>query len=226
MTRSKTASEAEHIRTAVLALAHEIRNPLTTIRLSIESLTRVSVDDDRNLLMDIIARSTDRINELVVGFLKESARANCSQEVCSVEDLVHKALFVTNDRIKLKGIKIKTTFSSDCYICVDKEQVVLALINIIINAVDAVDANSGHLTLSSSVIDGSCIINITDNGKGLSEEEATHLFEPYFSRKTGGLGIGLMVTQEIISANNGAITVTSKAGVGSSFIITLPKFGS
>jgi len=94
-------------------------------------------------------------------------------------------------------------------------------LNIIVNAIEAMEPGSGILQLKTFSRDDRCVISITDNGMGLDEESLSKVFEPYFTSKTRGTGLGLTNTQNIILNHNGHISLESKKGMGTTFTIQL-----
>jgi signal transduction histidine kinase len=97
----------------------------------------------------------------------------------------------------------------------------IALLNIIVNGIEAMEADKGVLTVSTSIESSRCCIEIHDNGHGMNEEVLQKLFDPYFTKKDGGNGLGLTNTQNIILNHKGNISATSQPGAGSTFAITL-----
>jgi signal transduction histidine kinase len=106
-------------------------------------------------------------------------------------------------------------------VAVDIEKMRLALLNIIVNAIEAMEKNKGVLSIKTKKLDDKCIIEIRDNGKGMDEEVLQNLFEPYFTGKQKGNGLGLTNTQNIIFNHKGSIKVYSKPGQGATFLIIL-----
>ena len=104
----------------------------------------------------------------------------------------------------------------------DKEKLKLALMNIVINAIEAMEDKAGQLSISLNRADGFADLVITDNGCGISEENISRLFEPYFTQKRNGMGLGLAFTLNILQAHKANIDVASKPGKGTSFTITFP----
>jgi signal transduction histidine kinase len=107
-----------------------------------------------------------------------------------------------------------------CFIRADKEKLKIALLNIIINAIEAIDNTKGELTISLVQNEESYSLDISDNGCGIPQENLSKLFEPYFTSKRNGIGLGLASTLNIIQAHNASIEVKSKVGAGTTFIIT------
>jgi signal transduction histidine kinase len=128
---------------------------------------------------------------------------------------------MAEDRIELNHISIKKEYGTDIMINVDREKMKIAFLNIIINAIEAMEPDKGVLKVSTHSDGKTCIINISDNGIGMDENSLSKLFEPYFTNKPNGNGLGLANTQNIIFNHKGTISVTSTLGQGTSFLIRL-----
>ena len=215
----KFASSGRIART----LAHEVRNPLTNISLATEQLKEmIAQNPDMKILVEMIGRNATRIDQLVSEFLSSTRFSQLNYEATNINDLIDEALKLAIDRIELKHIKIEKQYAKDtCPIRVDKEKIKLAFVNIIVNAVEAIEKESGILQIKTSVKDDKCIVEFRDNGSGISEEALQKLFEPYYTTKTKGTGLGLTNTQNIIFNHGGSINVKSKLGEGTVFIVSL-----
>jgi signal transduction histidine kinase len=112
-------------------------------------------------------------------------------------------------------------YSFDIYkVTLDIEKIKIALLNIIMNAIEAMDKKESILTISTTAKGKKCVITIQDNGKGMTQEDLNSIFEPYYSKKEGGIGLGLTTAQTIIYNHEGTIGVESKEDVGTIFTIT------
>ncbi|MDR7130759.1 PAS domain S-box-containing protein [Algoriphagus sp. 4150] len=205
-------------------LAHEVKNPLTTILLSADQLHMElpqNVLDESGDLIDVIRRNCDRINHLVTQLLDSTRFTELDSKTLSINKLLDEALEHVQDRIELKGISTQKYYQTDiCDIHVDGEKVKIALINLIVNAIEAMDENTGKLILRTSVKNKQCRIEIRDNGEGIPKENLERLFEPFFTSKATGSGLGLTNTQNIILSHGGSIRVKSEVGKGTSFLIS------
>jgi PAS domain S-box-containing protein len=205
-------------------IAHEIRNPLTNVNLSVEQLKAEleSTDDTIGMYFDIITRNCDRINQLITELLNSAKPAALTLTSYRVDNVLDEALELAKDRIKLKDISVKTDYSGKVgEIPMDPAKMRIALLNIIINAVEAMKPGEGKLEITSGLEDDRCVITIHDNGAGISEENIGRLFEPFYSGKPKGMGLGLTTTQNIIYNHKGSIEVESKEGEGTTFHVTL-----
>lgn len=206
-------------------IAHEVRNPLTNINLAADQLKseHINVDENSEFLFDMIQRNSNRINQLISDLLNSTKFSELSFEKISINLLLDNVLKDAEDRITLANIKVIRKYSNDiCNILVDKDKIKIAFLNIIINAVEAMENKSdGLLTIETRGENGKCKVTISDNGVGLDEESLLHLFEPYFTSKSNGNGLGLTNTQNIVLNHKGEIAVQSEKNKGTAFTITL-----
>jgi signal transduction histidine kinase len=204
-------------------IAHEIRNPLTNIDLSAGHLENDKLGtEDKKAFLDIIARNSRRINELINELLSATKFSDLQYEEIRVNDLLDETLNEAIDRAQLSHVHIKKNYSSDTiWLNVDKSRMEIALLNIIVNAMEAMTGENCLLVLETGEKNGQCIITIRDNGKGMDSETLAKVFDPYFTSKTNGNGLGMTNTQNIILNHKGKIEVVSEEGKGTAFIITL-----
>ncbi|RZM07240.1 MAG: GHKL domain-containing protein, partial [Pedobacter sp.] len=140
----------------------------------------------------------------------------------SLQSLMDEAVAESLDRITLQQINMQIRYASTpCFIMANKEKLRIAFLNIIINAVEAMEPGKGLLSITVESSKNLQVVVIRDNGCGIPAENISRLFEPYFTGKMKGNGLGLTNTQNIILNHKGSITVKSKPGQGSTFIVTL-----
>ncbi len=208
--------------TIARSIAHEVRNPLTNINLSIEHLDG-STQEDHEMYVDIIRRNSERINQLITELLNSSKQTELKLARCSANKLLDDTLALATDRLQLKEIKLEKDYSnSDVEILVDADKIKTALLNLIINAVEAMETGTGVLIVGSAINNQRCIFTISDNGSGIEPENLKKLFEPFFSKKSKGMGLGLTATQNIILTHQGTIDVASEPAKGTTFTIGFP----
>ena len=205
-------------------LAHEVKNPLTTIVLSADQLNLElpeEVKKESGDLIDVIRRNCDRINHLVTQLLDSTRFSELKTQNYSINTLLDEALEHVLDRVDLNGVKIEKQYQENiCEINVDTEKVKIALINLLVNAIEAMEEDKGILILKTYVKGKQCRIEVKDNGVGIPKENLERLFEPFFTSKPAGTGLGLTNTQNIILSHGGSIRVKSEEGLGTNFIIT------
>ena len=170
----------------------------------------------------MINRNAARINQLVSDLLNATRFSHLDFTETNINQLLEETLELAKDRLELNQITVEKNYSTEtCEISVDKEKMKVAFLNIIVNAIEAMEKGTGILYLTTKKQDNKCIVEIRDNGKGMDEEAQQKLFEPYFTSKLKGNGLGLTNTQNIILNHNANIRVYSKPGEGSCFSITL-----
>lgn len=204
-------------------LAHEIRNPLNNIILSIDQLMPVERDETEKSFMDIIQRNSLRINNIITELLNLAKPSELTLVEQSLQQIVDESLARTDDRIKLQNIHVKKVYPSEpILIQADKEKLVIAFTNIIINAIESMRTN-GLLTVSVSISDDGYEVCIKDNGKGIAKEHLPRLFEPFFTMKKNGMGLGLTVSYTILQSHNAKIRAQSRENEGTEFHISFRK---
>ncbi len=223
----KTSLQAEKLAATgrlVRTLAHEVRNPLNNINLSIEQLIQQTNDADSKLYLEIVQRNGKRISDLITELLNSSRLSSQMRlEKTSLQLVMDTAISAAADRMTLKRIKLQVSYpNSYCYSLLDPEKIHLAFLNVIINAVEAIE-ETGILSITIYSAEEEHFVEITDNGCGISEENMQRLFEPYFTSKRNGMGLGLASTLNIIQSHNAHIDVKSELGKGTSFIIGFKK---
>jgi len=203
-------------------IAHEVRNPLTNITLAAEQLQETAQAEDSSMLYDMIVRNSVRINQLVSDLLNATKAIELSIQTLSINKILDDTLALAADRIELDGVKVEKHYSKEVInVAVDEKVIKVAFLNLIVNAIEAMEKNKGILCLRTSRDTDKCIIEIGDNGSGMNEDTLQKLFEPYFTNKSNGNGLGLTNCQNIILSHRGKIEVKSKPGKGSVFTVFL-----
>lgn len=204
-------------------IAHEVRNPLTNINLASEQLKAdLPPNENQAYLFDMIHRNSNRINQLISDLLSSTKFTDLVYEKVPVDQLLDEVLTEASDRIALSNISVRKKYNAQCTVTVDKNKIKIAFLNIIINALEAMEGEKdGVLTITTETANGKCSITIKDTGSGMDEDALARLFEPYFTTRKKGNGLGLTNTQNIILNHKGEIIVESEKGVGTAFIITL-----
>jgi signal transduction histidine kinase len=208
----------------VSVLVHELRNPLTNIMLTIHLLESKILDDNDRMYMDIIKRSSVKINDLVNDLLKGQRQQEAGTEKYSIHQLLDEVIDAASDKIMIKNIAVRKDYAPcDLKIKMDRPKIKIALTNIIINAIDAMRSEKGELRLGTKLIKGKCAVSIQDNGCGISKENLPLIFDPYFTNKQNGVGVGLAATKDILQSNKVGVRVESLIGHGTRFILLFEK---
>lgn len=202
-------------------LAHEIRNPLTNIHLSLDHLRTNDISEAQQNYFGIIQRNAKRIGAIISELLDTARPSDMILQNTSLQDILDESITAAMDRIVLKNIKLQIRYPEHIlFIPADKDKLKIAFLNIIINAVEAMEEEQGRLEVVVINHPQACEVRINDNGTGISEENLQRLFEPYFTSKRNGLGLGLAATLNILQAHHAQVDVHSVMGAGTSFVIT------
>ncbi len=207
------------------SIAHEIRNPLANISMSVQQLQKISkknANEKSFKHLQIIERNTERINFLITELLNSARPSKLNLQFCDIHHAINAVLNSVQAKIQLYKIKvIKDFIPSSSLLKIDKEQIERALLNLVLNAVEAMP-RGGALTIMTEFNENHFVIKIMDTGKGIPEKDLIRIFDPFFSTKQGGVGLGLTICYGIIASHGGAIEVESKPKKGSTFIVSLP----
>jgi signal transduction histidine kinase len=207
------------------ALAHEIRNPLSTIGLAVQMLKSMISDNYQKIYLDIILRGSVRINDIVTDLLSPRIPVEeCELEKYSIHQLLDEVLLMSEDRIMFKNITVIKEYAMQDFIMpMNRQKMKIALTNIIINAIDAMPSGKGQLKVITKSIRGRWIIEIGDNGTGISKKDLKTIFKPYVTNKPGGMGLGLSTTLDILLSNHARTNVLSGKGRGTRFILSFDR---
>ncbi len=229
----KRLYEAEHLsKVGQLAagIAHEIRNPLNYISLAIDHLKSEFLPScpEKAQELDAIANNIKeevrKANYMVLNFMNYGRPLKLRlQRVCYPE-LVDKAMQIMQDRLDERGIQVVREIPQDLPpMLADPELMRNCLCNFISNSTQAMP-EGGKLTIGASMDPDSCLLRLTfsDEGTGIEPQDLEKVFQPYFTTKEAGIGLGLAITERIVREHGGSITVQSTKGEGTTFSVTLP----
>ncbi|MCJ7705953.1 MAG: GAF domain-containing protein [Desulfobacterales bacterium] len=225
-------TEAQLIRSEKLAalgqlaagIAHEIRNPLTSINILIHSLReRLPSENSQQEDLKVIEEEIHRMNEIVDQFLRFAKPSSPFLEKTDVLSIFEETLQLLRPQIEKQRIVVEKEFQALPMIQMDPEQMKQAMLNLLLNAIQAMP-EGGQLTLKGqNSKEGQWIhLSIEDSGMGISPEDIDKLFDPFFSTKEGGIGLGLSITHRIIDHHHGKIEVENAPGNGTLFTVWLP----
>ena len=207
----------------VRTLAHEVRNPLNNINMSVEQLAHAPESQESELFLDIIQRNSKRIGDLITELLDSARPSDLVFEKCTLQSIMDESIAEALDRITLQRINMQIRYCNEpCWMMANKEKLKIAFLNIIINGVEAMTANKGELDIDIETTGIVHRVMIRDNGCGIPEENLSRLFEPYFTSKRNGMGLGLAATLNILQSHKAHIDLSSAVGEGTTFIITFP----
>jgi len=217
---------------ATTQVAHEIRNPLGSIRLGVSMLRDSVSDPDALNTIELVERGIKHLNKLVVDVTQFSRQKSLDRSRVDLNDSLDRSIDLVSDRIREKNTKVEKDFSEDALVGNwDADQLRQVFVNVIANAVDASQENAAvRIATERLSLDGHdghapksyARITIADRGKGMDEVTRDRIFEPFFSTKKRGTGLGLAIVKQIVEQHEGRISVASEVGKGSKFIIDLP----
>lgn len=209
----------------VRILAHEIRNPLNNIKLSADNLAIINPGDEKQKTMiGIIQRNSTRINQMITELLDSTKTLELAFDKHSLQEILEDSLSVATDRINLQKIKLSQDFpSSPLYILADRAKLRIAFSNILINAIEAMEMDKGELRVMLTESPRSYSVMIKDNGKGIPAELLSKLFEPFFTMKKNGMGLGLSAAYGIFKSHKASMHVESKLNSGTTFVMNFEK---
>ncbi|OLB08549.1 MAG: hypothetical protein DMD98_13865 [Candidatus Rokuibacteriota bacterium] len=204
-------------------IAHEIRNPLASLTGAIEVLTSTAAAGDaRERLSQIVVRESERLNQIITNFLEYARPAPLTLESVDVAEALEGVLVLLEHHGASGGLKMVRAFSSPLVWRVDPQQFRQVLWNLCRNAVEAMP-EGGELRVGATVVPGQRLeVWVADSGHGIAPDDLAHVFEPFFSTKPGGTGLGLSLVHRIVQEHGGEVDVRSTLGLGTTFTVTLP----
>ena len=209
-------------------VAHEIRNPLNFIGLAVDHLDAVTEgkspdgEAEKRQVIARIKEEIERLNELVTNFILYGRPPKLHRAPVRLPELAEGVLRMMEGRLRAQTISCRTEYREVGEVFADPDQLRRALVNLVGNAVDAMP-NGGTLTVSAGPRDdGRYSVVVQDTGVGISAADREKMFEPYFTTKASGLGLGLVLTKKIVDAHGGEIAVESAPGKGTRIEVALP----
>ncbi|MEM5786362.1 MAG: ATP-binding protein [Syntrophobacteraceae bacterium] len=203
-------------------VAHEIRNPLSSIKGFATILAGRFDENDRSRdIADVMVQEVERLNRVVTELLNFAKPAELKRQVLSCKELVERSLKLVEKDAVRQSIKIEAIVSpEDLKLNVDPDRFTQVLLNLSLNAIHAMNGE-GTLRIRAFMEDGDAIIEVADSGTGISPEHLPHVFDPYFTTKPRGVGLGLAIVHKFVEAHGGEIGVRSTPGKGTEFTIRL-----
>lgn len=224
--KSLIESRIETEKRAVLGefaagVAHEVRNPLATIRTSVQALALRDEDPARRELRELVIDEIERINRVIEDLLAFSRPRDPERSEVSARDLLRRLAALAGSMAAESRITLSLLGEPDLRVLVDAGHAQQILMNLVLNAIQAMPAG-GTLTLRAyRAADFACFA-VADTGPGMSEETAGKVMMPFFTTKAGGTGLGLAVSRQLAELNGGRLAITSAAGAGTTVTLCLP----
>jgi len=223
--------EAEHLSAIgqlSRTIAHEVRNPLNFINLSIdhliEKLQKQELDSDNYIkLLENMKQEIYRVNNLITEYLEYTRPLKLNKKLASIIEIIEDVVSLVEATASKYGINIYKDYDVDFTLNLDVDLIKSCFLNIITNALYAMkDSDMKNLFIKTELSEDNLLIKISDTGSGVPEEYIDKIFEPFFSTKKGGLGLGLPLSKRVIEEHGGKIEFSSRQGNGSEVKIYIP----
>ncbi|MBI4590812.1 MAG: PAS domain S-box protein [Candidatus Rokubacteria bacterium] len=223
--RMRQADRLATIGRLAANIAHEIRNPLASLSGAIEVLSRELPRGDHDRLVQIVLRESDRLNHIVKEFLEYARPAPLHPLAVNVGEVLDEVLLLLEHRSLPADLKVRRDYDGSVSALLDPQQFRQAIWNLCINAVEAMP-EGGELRIGAGIVTQRNVsrleVWIADTGSGIDPESLPHIFEPFFSTKPGGSGIGLAQVHRVIQDHGGDVEVRSVPGAGTTVTLRLP----
>ena len=207
-------------------IAHEINNPLTAIIANAQILHR-ELELDENLLesVDLISRAGARAAQVVQNLLDFARKDEYHLEITDINETIEKALALVQHELIARGVHLEFHPQIEIPpIYASQDHLQSIWLNLLLNALDSIDKQPGEIEIKTKASNKEIQVTVKDNGKGISPENLTRVFEPFYTTKAPGrgTGLGLSVSHRIVKQHEGSIQIQSTVGIGTTFIVTLP----
>lgn len=225
--RAQRAERLAELGTLTGGLAHEIKNPLSTVQLNLQLLQEDLPTDHPSFgrlssRMETVTREVSRLRETLDDFLRYAGRIEVEGEPLELNAVLEELVDFFSPQAQLQKVQIRLKKAqSPITVEADPRLIKQAILNLMINATHAMPAG-GDLILSASTNGTHALIDVIDTGVGILPEKQEKIFEAYYSIRKGGTGLGLAMTRRILEEHGGAVTLRSEVGKGSDFTLHLP----
>lgn len=208
-------------------VAHEVRNPLAGLQLyalHLKSKVADKLTEGEMSLVDKILKNIDHLADTTEQILNVARPLNLIFQPKLIEPIVGDCLQLVESQLKASRVETKIDLAEETMVQIDEASIRSALVNLLLNSIQAMTAG-GVLTLSSRTLDKRFLLKIADTGPGMTVEQAEKVFEPFYTTKSNGLGLGMPFAKRVIEQHHGSIRVLSRPGEGTEVEIELPVAG-
>ncbi len=208
------------------SVAHEIKNPLASLKLSVQLLKKQLGNSNSEILetINVLDKEVRRLEERSKGFL-EFSNPKYEFKALNVIEVVTEAVKLARIRARDRNIQITTDYSDENVVVLgDMNALNSAFLNVLVNAMDACEEN-GKISIKVKKEEKMVTISFTDNGKGISPDALDYIFEPFFTLKNGGTGLGMSIVKRVVTSHGGKVKVMSKKGEGTTVNLYIPLLG-
>jgi signal transduction histidine kinase len=219
---------AEHMSSIgemVAGISHEIRNPLGIIQSSAQLLKKKMSADNAsgtNGIPDIIVEEAGRLNTIITDFLDFARPQQPNLSTCQIDEIIDKNLAFLASQIEANGYRVDKTYDPELpAIMADADMLYQAFLNILINAMQAMP-DGGHIQVQTELENDTITVTFLDEGDGIPEDILGKIWDPFFTTKEKGTGLGLGIVRNIIQAHEGEIEIQNRSLRGSKIVVRLP----
>jgi len=226
--RARQAERLAELGTLTGGLAHELKNPLSTVQLNLQLLGEDLLPENPAYTrltsrLRTVQKETSRLRDILDDFLRFAGRMELMRKPTDLNVMLEELVDFFSPQAQLQRVQLRLQKSNEPVIAhVDERLLKQAILNLMINALQAMPREGGEIILSARLEDRRLVIDIIDTGQGMSPEVRNKIFDAYYSTKSGGTGLGLAISRRIVEEHGGKISVRSEPGKGSVFSLELP----
>jgi two-component system, NtrC family, sensor kinase len=203
-------------------IAHEVGNPLAALSSLVQILKRRRPDPYTEEKLDLAARQLQRIERTIRELIDFSRPASTAVTRVRISDVVDEALGIAKYYQRTKQRTITTVVPADSPAVTGvRDYLTQVVLNLVLNAIDATD-DQGRIQVAARAEEGWLVLTIEDDGRGISIADRCRLFQPFFTTKAHGTGLGLFVSRQILEDHAGTLSCQSESGRGSTFFVRIP----
>jgi signal transduction histidine kinase len=219
----------EELTTLVGGLAHEIKNPLSTIAINLQLLREDWSGESGPVALrsvaklDVLAQESRRLERMLAEFLRLLSPGDLDLELRDIGLVLEEVLVFLTPQLEKQGVQVVSQIErTGLELSFDRNLMKQVFINLLKNAAEAMGDQGGTLTIQAGRTGDQVVIDLIDTGPGMSQETRERIFQPYFSTKAAGTGLGLVMVKRILERHRGRVLCESAAGSGTRFRIELP----
>jgi signal transduction histidine kinase len=226
--RARQAERLAELGTLTGGLAHELKNPLSTIQLNLQLLGEDLIPENPAFprlqsRLSTVQKETARLRDILDDFLRFAGRMELMRKPVELNGMLEELVDFYTPQAQLQRVALRLRRSDGPLVAaIDERLIKQAILNLMINALQAMPEAGGEIILSATKDDDQVLIDVIDTGRGMDADTANRIFDAYYSTKRGGTGLGLAIAKRIVQEHGGAIDVTSELGKGSEFTVRLP----
>jgi signal transduction histidine kinase len=219
---------ARSMETLSASIAHEIRNPITAAKSLVQQMEEDPTAVENVEYARVALEELHRVERSVSHLLRFAREEEMGVGDVRLAEVIDSALETFRERISRSGIELERQLDGEGELRGDAEQLRRVIINLIGNAIDALDESRTpdpriELAMGENLAGTQVWVRVRDNGPGIDREALQKMFSPFYTSKTNGTGLGLAISKKLIDAHHGTLEVGSQPGAGAEFVVTIPK---